>query len=380
MRILVIVGTRPEAIKMAPVVHELRRRAIDHLVCLTGQHRELVQQVLDSYDMSADIDLDLMTPGQTVVEVAQRVLTAVEPVLTRTRPDWMLVQGDTTTVAAAALCAAWSGVKVGHVEAGLRSGDKTQPFPEEINRIVAGHVADRHFAPTTAAHNALLAEGVPARDIVTTGNTVIDALHFQRAVAPSPRSLVHRLDPHTKLMVLTAHRRENFGQPLRDALGAVAHLARQRSDLAVVYPVHPNPNVGAVARELLGNLDNVFLIEPVDHPEMVSLLTRAHLALTDSGGIQEEAPALDTPVLVLRDVTERPEAVSSGAARLVGTNSDHIISEVSRLLDDPVAHRSMCVGTSPYGDGLASRRIVSSLLGEAIREFSPPIARLGRAS
>ncbi|MCB0992808.1 MAG: UDP-N-acetylglucosamine 2-epimerase (non-hydrolyzing) [Acidimicrobiales bacterium] len=369
MKVMVVIGTRPEAIKMAPVALELAKRGVDHVVCLTGQHRELVRQVLQRFDVEPHIDLDLMTPGQTVAGVAHRVIKAMDEVIAVSKPDWVLVQGDTTTVAAAALCAAWNEVAVGHVEAGLRSGDRKQPWPEEINRIVAGHVADRHFAPTVGARDALLREGIDPAQIVLSGNTVIDALEFQRMNDPGPNSVVARVPETSQLLLVTAHRRESFGKPLRDALGAVARLAATRPDLCVVYPVHPNPNVGAVATELLGGLDNVLLVDPVDHTEMVALLERATVALTDSGGIQEEAPALGTPVLVMREVTERPEAVAAGAARLVGTDTATIVEQVSLLLDDTNAHAAMSIGASPYGDGHASRRIVASLLGEPTDEF-----------
>lgn len=371
MKVMVVIGTRPEAIKMAPVAIELNRRGVDHVVCLSGQHRELVARALERFDVRPDIDLDLMTPGQTVAGVAHRVIEAMDEVIADTRPDWLLVQGDTTTVAAAALCAAWNRVQVGHVEAGLRSGDRQQPWPEEINRIVAGHVADRHFAPTRGAVRALLREGIDPEDVVLTGNTVIDALEIQRGGDPGHASVVHEIPADSQLLVVTAHRRESFGAPLRSALTAVARLAADRPGLTVVYPVHPNPNVGAVANELLGRLPNVLLTEPVDHTEMVALLDRADVALTDSGGIQEEAPALGTPVLVMREVTERPEAVAAGAAMLVGTDTETIVNQVAKLLDDPAAHASMSAGVSPYGDGLASQRIVASLLGEALEEFDP---------
>lgn len=363
--VLSVFGTRPEAVKMAPVVLRLKRTpGIVSQVCVTAQHRQMLDQVLPLFDLRPDYDLDLMTPNQSLAETAAAVFSGLEPVLDQVRPDWVLIQGDTTTVAATALLAYYRQIRVGHVEAGLRTGDKWRPFPEEINRRVAGVVADLHFAPTEWARGNLLREGVAAERIVVTGNPVIDAL---QAIAALPYDAAHGpladLSPERRLILVTAHRRESFGRPLEGIFAALKRLAeRYASQADILYPVHMNPNVREPARRILGGLPNVRLVEPLDYRTMVYGLQRAHLVLTDSGGLQEEAPALGTPVLVMRDLTERPEALEAGTARLVGTDPQRILAEASRLMDDPAAHAAMARAANPYGDGHAAERIVDALL------------------
>jgi UDP-N-acetylglucosamine 2-epimerase (non-hydrolysing) len=331
----------------------------------------MLDQALDLFGIAPDVDLNLMQPGQTPSQVAARILTALEPVLAADRPDWVLVQGDTTTVMAAALCAHHHQVLVGHVEAGLRSFDRANPFPEEMNRVVTDHVSDLHFAPTDQARRNLLREGFTDATIRVTGNPVIDALTWvaQQPPAPNVLAILRRLGiepdgagsaPH--LILVTAHRRENFGDPLAGICAALRSLA-QRGDVRVVYPVHRNPQVWEPVHAALGGVPGVVLLPPVDYPTLVGLLKRCTLVLTDSGGIQEEAPALGKPVLVLRQVTERPEGVEAGTARVVGTDTARIVAETARLLDDGAAYRSMAQAVNPYGDGRAARRIVQALQG-----------------
>lgn len=370
--VLCVIGTRPEAVKMAPVVRELTKQGVPHVVVSTGQHRELVHQTLQAFGLAIDIDLDLMTPGQTPTQVASRVLSSLGDLLVEVEPSWMIVQGDTTTVMAAAIAGAYAGVHVAHLEAGLRTGDKSQPFPEELNRIIAGGVADLHLAPTSAAADNLRREAKDEQTIVTTGNTVVDALLWAtELVSEQPDSAaLASMDPTTTLVLLTAHRRENFGDPIREALGAIAEIARERDDVQFLYPVHPNPMVRDVASEIFEGIDNVTLCDPLDYFELVQVLNRASFVITDSGGIQEESPALSKPVLVLRNVTERPEAVLSGVAKLVGTDATVIRQAVLALLDDPAAYADMARGDSPYGDGGAAKRTVQALLGQQVQEFS----------
>ncbi len=355
--VLCIIGTRPEAVKMAPVIRELARRDVPHLVLSTGQHRELVAQTLTSFSIGIDIDLDLMTPGQTPTQVAARVLGSLGDLLHELQPSSMIVQGDTTTVMAAAIAGAYARVPVIHLEAGLRTGDRSQPFPEELNRIIAGAAADLHLAPTERSRANLLREGVASSAIVVAGNTVIDALLWAAELVADQPVIpeLAALDPNKRLILLTAHRRESFGRPLEDALRAVRRVALERPDVEVLYPVHPNPKVQEPAHRILDGLDNVHLCEPLDYFGLVQVLLRAYLVVTDSGGLQEEAPALAKPVLVLRDVTERPEAVDSGVARLVGTDPERIVGGIDELLDDPLTYALMARGDSPYGDGRAAQ-------------------------
>jgi len=365
LRVLSVFGTRPEAVKMAPVVLRLRQTpGVDSRVCVTAQHREMLDQVLALFDLKPDHDLDLMQPDQSLAELTASVFRGLDPVLEQEQPDWVLVQGDTTTVMATALLAYYHRVRLGHVEAGLRTGDKWRPFPEEINRRVAGVVADLHFAPTDWARANLLREGIPEDRVVVTGNPVIDAL---QAIVAQPydetKGPLAGVPADRRLILVTAHRRESFGRPLEDIFSALKRLAETYATRAeILYPVHRNPNVRQPAERILGGLPNVRLIDPLDYRDMAHCLQRAFLVLTDSGGLQEEAPALGTPVLVLRQVTERPEGLQAGTARLVGTDPDRIVAEASRLMDDPQAHAAMARAANPYGDGHAAERIVAALL------------------
>lgn len=364
--VICIFGTRPEAIKMAPVVAELRRRSDSFTpsVCVTAQHREMLDDVLDLFDIVADHDLDVMQDAQTPGYVAASVLKRLETILEAERPDWILVQGDTTTTMAAALSGFYNRVKVGHIEAGLRTRRRWQPFPEEINRRMATVVTDLHFAPTQRARDNLLSEGVPEQDVIVTGNTVIDALLdiTSRPFDWTRSALSQIADSANRTILLTAHRRESFGEPIRNICRAAREIALGHDDIQIVYPVHPNPNVIEAAHAELDGVPNVHLIDPLDYLTLAHLMKRSYLILTDSGGIQEEAPSLGVPVLVLRDVTERPEAVDAGAARLVGTDTDIIVKEATRLLDSREEYSRMANVDNPFGDGHASRRIALALL------------------
>jgi len=371
MRILSVFGTRPEAIKMAPVVLALRAKAgVDCRVCVTAQHRDMLDPVLDFFGIRPDADLDVMKPDQDLTDVTTAVLGGLRQVLADIQPDRVLVHGDTTTTFAAALAAFYARVPVGHVEAGLRSGNIHAPWPEEMNRRLADGLSDILFAPTESAAAHLRAEGVKNARIRVTGNTVIDALFHVRDRLATEADLRGRLEERfaaetaaKRLILVTGHRRESFGAGVERIAGALARLA-QRPDVSIVYPLHPNPNVAGPMRRLLGELPSIHLIEPVDYVSFVFLMQRAALVLTDSGGIQEEAPSLGKPVLVMRDVTERPEAVTAGTVRLVGTDAGRIVSEAERLLDDAEAYREMSRAHNPYGDGQASRRIVEELVRE----------------
>lgn len=363
MRVLSVFGTRPEAIKMAPVVAALARHpAIISLVCTTGQHRAMLDQVTDLFAITPDARLDLMRDGQGLTHVTTAVLERMPAVFEDLSPDRVLVHGDTTTSFAAALAAFYAGFPVGHVEAGLRTHDLSSPWPEEANRQLTGRLADVHFAPTDAARANLLAEGVPDERIVVTGNTVIDALMIARdRLTDADRSAVPGLDDRRRLILVTGHRRENHGAGLAGLCAALQTLAA-RPNVEIVYPVHPNPQVSGPVRELLADTAHVHLVDPLDYLPFVALLDRAFLVITDSGGVQEEAPSLGTPVLVVRDTTERPEAVAAGTVRLVGTDSARIVDEAERLLDCPDAHDAMARAINPYGDGRAAERIVEHLL------------------
>lgn len=358
-RVLVAIGTRPEAIKMAPLVRALRAEPwADVRVLATAQHRQMLDQVLSVFDIVPDVDLDIMRPDQTLSGLTARLLTRLDKVIAEQSPDVVLVQGDTTTVMTVALSAFYRHVPVGHVEAGLRTGDMRNPFPEEMNRVVAGRLSRWHFAPTETARANLLAEGVPPEDVHVTGNTVIDAL---LQVVDRRPALPVEVPPGRRMILVTAHRRENFGEPFRQVCEAIGALADRYDDIHVVYPVHPNPNVAETARRMLGTHARVTLCEPLEYQAFVAAMQRSHLILTDSGGVQEEAPALGKPVLVMRHETERPEAVEEGVVRLVGPDRTCIFEETSRLLDDPSAYAAMAKGTSPYGDGQAASRIVAVL-------------------
>lgn len=366
-KILVILGTRPEAIKLSPVILQLGRSgSFEARVCATGQHRQMLDQVLELFGIVPDHDLDIMRPDQSPAEAASRMLAALDPVLERERPDMVLVQGDTTTTLCGALAAFYRQIPVGHVEAGLRTGDLRQPFPEEMNRVVTGRLAALHFAATEGAAENLRLEGIPSAGIHVTGNTGIDAvLHVKAALeAGTLASLdLAPIDPAAKLIVATTHRRESFGEGLDRICRALAVLA-SREDVRVVLPVHPNPNVRGPIKRWLGGSPHVRLVAPMDYVSFVDLMRRAYLIVTDSGGIQEEAPSLGKPVLVVREKTERPEAVRAGTVKLVGTDFDRIVAEATLLLDSPGEYRRMAAIHNPYGDGKASPRIV-----HAIAEF-----------
>lgn len=364
--VLIIFGTRPEAIKLAPLILHLKSRAAEFrtVVCVTAQHRGMLDQVLGIFRIEPDYDLDLMLPGQTLFQSTSRILSGLEAVFDAVRPDLAIVQGDTTTTFCGALAAFYKNVPVCHVEAGLRSGDMRQPFPEEMNRVFASRIAARHFAATDWAAENLRREGVPASSIVVTGNTGIDAVLHVRdelecGVLVAPACPV--VDSAKKNIVVTAHRRESFGAGFDRICSALARLSR-REDVRIIYPVHPNPNVLSAVNRHLRGCPHVQLIEPLDYASFVDLMRRAYLLITDSGGIQEEGPSLGKPILVLREKTERPEAVLAGTVRLVGTDEDAIVREASRLLDDPAAYHAMARSYNPYGDGHASRRIADALL------------------
>ena len=364
MKLIVIVGTRPEAIKMAPVLQRLREEpGWRTLLCATAQHRQMLDQALGLFGLTPDIDLDLMRPDQTMNALSARVFAALDPVLETEKPDWLLVQGDTTTAMCAALAAFHRRVRVGHVEAGLRTGDFQHPFPEEMNRRVVDLASDALFVPTRRAAAALEAEDVPSAKVFLTGNTVVDAL---LAIAGRDGAAAEE-----DLVLITAHRRESFGEPLERVVRAIGRLARAFPQTRFVHVIHPNPNVAPVVRKNAG-IPNVTLVEPLDYLELVRLMRRARLILTDSGGIQEEAPTFGKPVLVLREKTERPEGVEAGLAALVGTDEERIVARASALLADPAARRAMTGRLNPYGDGLASERIASVLAGRPFAPFVPP--------
>src|SRR5262245_51276446 len=356
--VLCVVGTRPEAVKMAPVILELRRRSWARVrVLATAQHRQMLDQVLGLFGIEPDVDLDLMRPDQALADLTARMLSALDGTLERERPAAVLAQGDTTTVLTTALACFYRRIPFGHVEAGLRTGDLDYPFPEEMNRSVAGRLARLHFAPTESARANLRREGIQEQ-VYVTGNTVIDAL-LQVAAREAP--LPERVPADRRLILVTAHRRENFGEPLRQICRALLALADGNPDVHVLYPVHLNPNVSGVVRPALGGHPRITLCDPLDYLPFVAAMKKSTLILSDSGGVQEEAPALGKPVLVLRAETERPEAVEAGVVKLVGTDAGVIVAEAQRLLDDPAAYRAMAKGVSPYGDGHAAERIADVL-------------------
>jgi UDP-N-acetylglucosamine 2-epimerase (non-hydrolysing) len=370
IKVLSVLGTRPEAVKLAPVIQALQSHPeIESSICVTAQHREMLDQVLQVFDIHPDYDLNLMRPDQTLAELTAALFTHLDPVLVEKKPDWVFVQGDTTTVMAAAVSAFYRQIRVGHVEAGLRTFDKWQPFPEEINRRIAGTVADLHFAPTTLNRSNLLKEGVPEEKIVITGNPVIDAVRWISA-QPAPdeitallRDLEVNFGKTNRLVLITAHRRENFGPPLEQICTAINHLADEYTGkVKFVYPVHLNPNVQQPVYRMLRQNSNITLLPPLDYLPLVHLMRNSALVLTDSGGIQEEAPGFGIPTLVLRDVTERPEGVDAGVLQLVGTDTERIIKTVHSLLDDPEAYQKMARAVNPFGDGHAADRIVQALI------------------
>lgn len=372
--ILTVFGTRPEAIKMAPVVNTLKESdRFTSLVCVTAQHRQMLDQVLSLFGITPDFDLDIMREGQDLTDVTASVLRGMNRVIADSRPDRILVHGDTTTTLASSLAAYYQRVPVGHVEAGLRTGDIYSPWPEEINRKLTAGVADMHFAPTQTARENLLREGVSADCITVTGNTVVDALFASCQKLDEDAQLQARvqaqfkyLDSAKRLILVTGHRRESFGGGFERICRAVARLA-ERDDVQIVYPVHLNPNVQRPVREILGQHRDIFLIEPLDYLPFVYLMRESYLMLTDSGGVQEEAPSLGKPVLVMRDKTERPEAIEAGTVILVGTDERRIAEEAARLLDCPAAYGAMTFANNPYGDGKASGRIANALAGGAVQ-------------
>lgn len=360
MNVLVVVGTRPEAIKLAPVVESLRRdTSLKTRLALTGQHTDLVDSVLSTFDLEPDYDLEIMREGQSLYDVAQRCLSGLGSVMDAADPDLILVQGDTATVLFASMAGFFEQVRVGHVEAGLRSRDKWSPFPEEMFRRLSDAIADLHFAPTPRARENLRDEGIDEESIHVTGNTVVDALH---RLVPAPDRIEHPIlreliENSARFVLVTAHRRESFGEPLRRVLATVRALADRYPEVRFLYPVHPNPEVRDPAVDVLSGHPGIHLVEPLEYFDLLQALASAELVLTDSGGIQEEAPSFGTPVLVLRDTTERPEGIEAGVAQLVGTDSEHIYRETSTLLDDVGARRSMIGDVNPYGDGHAAERI-----------------------
>jgi UDP-N-acetylglucosamine 2-epimerase (non-hydrolysing) len=391
IKVLVVLGTRPEAIKMALVIKEIKNYPdkIECNVCVTAQHREMLDQVLRLFNIEPDYDLKIMENNQTPTQVASAVLARLEPILKEEKPDWVLVQGDTTTVAAASLAAFYARAKVGHVEAGLRTYDKWQPFPEEINRKIAGVIADLHFAPTERSCQNLLKEGVPRENIVITGNPVIDALYWAASMPLNAETLrlfeligvnssdkcnendlQKSLNNSLKLILVTAHRRENFGQPLENICLALRDIAKKYSGkVKIFYPVHLNPNVWNPVHKLLGDVPDIILTPPIEYLPLVHIMKRSYLVLTDSGGIQEEAPAFGKPVLVLRNVTERPEAVEAGTVKVIGTDKEKMLQKVTDLLEDKGQYEKMSKAINPYGDGKASKRIAGALLNDLFDEW-----------
>ena len=381
-KVLLVFGTRPEAIKMAPLVMELQKQKerIETVVCVTGQHREMLDQVLEIFDIKPDYDLNIMKRGQDLYDVTARVLTGMREVLKEIKPDIVLVHGDTTTSTAAALAAFYQQIPVGHVEAGLRTHNIYSPWPEEMNRLLTGRLATYHFSPTPLSRNNLIKESINDRNIIVTGNTVIDALYWVVDKIKNNKELdnelesvlskagydVNRLDNGKKLVLITGHRRENFGDGFINMCTAIKDLTIKHPNVDFVYPMHLNPNVRKPIHEVFGEdlsgLKNMFFIEPLEYLSFVYLMEKSSIVLTDSGGIQEEAPGLGKPVLVMRDTTERPEALDAGTVKLVGTDYNKIVNEVSSLIDDKAAYEKMSKAVNPYGDGLACRRIVNALL------------------
>ena len=360
MKVAVVFGTRPEAIKMAPIVKELERRSMAPLTIVTAQHRDMLDQELEVFKIKPRYDLDIMKHDQDLFHVTTEVLNEIKPVLAKEKPDIILVQGDTTTTFATALAAYYFKIPVGHVEAGLRTGNKFNPFPEEINRQLTTRLTDFHFAPTEWGKNNLLREGIAAESIFVTGNTVIDALLM--IVDPAyvfTEPTLRRVDfVDSRVVLITSHRRENFGEPMVNIFSACRDLVLENPDIQLIYPVHPNPNVQKTAREILGEVPRVHLIKPLDYRPFVQLMNKSYLILTDSGGVQEEAPTLGKPVLVLRKTTERPEAIEAGTAKLVGTDRDAIFNQAQLLLSDKSAYNEMATKANPYGDGKAAGRII----------------------
>lgn len=380
LKIMTVFGTRPEAIKMCPVVLEMNKYPdfIEPVVAVTAQHREMLDQVLHLFDIVPDYDLNIMTASQTLYDVTGRALEGLGSVLAESKPDIVLVHGDTTTTFAGALASFYAQIAVGHVEAGLRTGDKYSPFPEEMNRKLTGAIADFHFAPTITSKNNLLRENIDEEKIFVTGNTVIDALikTIDGSYRFADENVHNLLAGGGRLILVTTHRRENLGEPMRHVYQALKEVLLTHPDVQAIFPVHKNPKVREIVRQELGHLDRVHLIEPLDYEPFANLMAKVDIVLTDSGGIQEEAPALGKPVLVLRDTTERPEAVEAGTVRLVGTAYDDVLRETNKLLDDAQYYRQMSDACNPYGDGRAAERIIKTILSaygypvDKVAEFS----------
>ena len=369
-KILLVFGTRPEAIKMAPLIKEFQKHSdrFETKICVTAQHRQMLDQVLEFFDITPDYDLDLMKPNQSLNSITADILIMLKPILDDWKPDFVFVHGDTATSTAAALAAYYSRCKVAHIEAGLRTWNKNSPFPEEMNRQITGRLADLHFAPTPQSRDNLLKEGVAAETIFVTGNTVIDALLYSvhkvgsdSYTNPEIEGLKKLIKKDKDLVLVTGHRRENFGQGFDNIFNALKQIS-QRPDVQIIYPVHLNPNVLGPAREILGGIENIDLIEPLSYPAFVWAMNMAKLIITDSGGVQEEAPSLGKPVLVMRDTTERPEAVQAGTVILVGTDKDKIVGQANELLDGGARYEQMSRAHNPYGDGKACNRIVEQLM------------------
>ena len=361
IKVITSFGTRPEAIKMAPVIKELKSREnIECIVCVTAQHRQMLDQVLEVFNIKPDYDLNIMQHGQTLSDITCRVLKGLEEIILKEKPDIFLVHGDTTTTAAGALAAYYAQVDIGHVEAGLRTWNKYAPYPEEMNRQITGVLADMHFAPTPLSKKNLLLEGKHEENIFVTGNTVIDAL--ATTVKSDYKHEIFNWVGNDKLILVTAHRRENWGEPMRHMFKAIKRIVQEFPDVKVVYPVHLNPLVRNIANEILGNNDRIKLIDPLETLDFHNFMAKSNIILTDSGGIQEEAPSLGKPVLVLRDVTERPEGIVAGTLKLVGTNEEKIYAETKKLLTNKNEYEKMSMASNPYGDGKASKRIVDAII------------------
>lgn len=369
-KVLLVFGTRPEAIKMAPLALQLKQQedCFETKVCVTGQHRQMLDQVLELFNLTPDFDLNLMKPGQTLSDITSGVLKGLEQVFAEWMPDVVLVHGDTATTFAASLAAYYHKISVGHVEAGLRTGDIYSPWPEEANRKLTGALATYHFAPTQSSYNNLIKENISPKNITVTGNTVIDALLTVKEKVENDQEIISKfgqqfdfLDPNKKLILVTGHRRENFGQGFLNICSALANIAKQHPEVQIVYPVHLNPNVQIPVNDLLSDISNIHLIAPQDYLPFVYLMNRSYLILTDSGGIQEEAPSLGKPVLVMRDTTERPEAVDAGTVKLVGTDAALIQQSVIELLENPDLYQTMAAAHNPYGDGTACQQIIQAL-------------------
>lgn len=367
MKIMTVFGTRPEGIKMAPIVKELEKReGVESVICITAQHREMLDQVLNLFHIEPDYDLNIFSPGQSLTEITIRALKGLEDVIIKEKPDVLLVQGDTTTVFAGALAAFYQRVKIGHVEAGLRSGNLYSPYPEEANRMLTGIMADYHFAPTERNRDNLLREDYVAEKIFITGNTVIDALKYTiKEDYKFHIDLLNELDYENKRMILlTSHRRENIGKPMENIFSAVKDIVEKYKDVEVIFPMHLNPKVREIANKVLGGNDRIHLIEPLDYEPFTNLQAKVDLVVTDSGGLQEEAPTLGKPVLVVREETERPEGIESGTAKLVGTSYERLYNELDILLSNEVEYNKMANAVNPYGDGNAAKKIVDAILGK----------------